>query len=144
MTYLVAADSDFPKRVKEIGYSGIDAIGDPCKGLDQIKLSTLNSIINSIDYDPDFMMTDESLVYHESKEDGPWMWIFPLVFLNTMANLDKSLIPSIIDKWLKTDEFQLPHMHNAKGDAQEYFDIIRNNCIRCVGKSWSMYLYVSL
>ncbi len=95
-------------------------------------------------YDPDFMMTDNSMVFSESKDDGPWMWQFPSEFVININNIKPEKIETIIEKWSQTDEFTLPNFQTPLDDAREYFIRIQDCCKKCLDNKWTLFLWVSL
>ncbi len=91
-------------------FSGIDA-----QGMDQVKMGTLYAILTQTDYDPAFMLTEESFLYSVS-EDGPWVQLVPEEMVTRLASITESQIPAIASEWGNTEEFQPKYSLGAKED----------------------------
>ncbi len=91
-------------------FSGIDA-----KGMDQVRMGTLYAILTRTDYDPKFMITDESFLYTES-DDGPWVQLVPEKMVARLASITESQIPAIADEWGNTEEFRSEYSSWARED----------------------------
>jgi hypothetical protein len=80
-------------------FAGVDA-----KGIDQVTMGTLYSILIGTSYSPEFMTDDESLLYTASP-DGPWVQSVPQDMVDRLATLCDVDIPAIAEEWIKTEEF---------------------------------------
>lgn len=105
LTDFVVANRDEAKLVGETDvpsavFDGIDA-----KGIDQVKMATLHSILTQTEYDPDLLATDESFLYTGS-EDGPWVQALPDTMIARLADLSVFETKRVAQEWFATEEFQ--------------------------------------
>ena len=115
-TDFVIAGRDEAMKVGESNAPGQEFTGIDAKGMDQVKMGTLHSILTKTEYDPEFMIDEDSFGYVAS-DDGPWVQMVPDEMVANLAKLSESEILPIADEWLKTDEFQNEYSDWTKQDV---------------------------
>ena len=105
LTELVVADeSEAPavggSSVPSHTWPGIDA-----KGIDQVKLAKLMSILLSQPYQNSFVAEFTQL--HEQSEDGPWVFKLPPRLVTALAALDEHWLMQVAMEWSQIQEFML-------------------------------------
>lgn len=88
-------------------FDGIDA-----KGIDTVRLATLDSILTSTPYDPSFMANDCLF----QGDEGPWVFEVPPVFVKRLASLTAEELIRAGTLWAATEEFS-PQFGNWPPDA---------------------------
>jgi hypothetical protein len=92
----------------------------PClesKGIDNVKLGMLWSILSETEYDSSFMGDDSIL--DQPSDEGPWVMLVPEEMVSAIANLDDSRVETIGRVWAKIEEFESDGW--AEDSVLEYF-----------------------
>ncbi len=92
---------------------GIAAAGSPedtggrlkAEGLDQVKLSTLRSIVTNQEYEDAWI--DEFRFLAGNREDGPWVFTVPEALVNALASSPESRLKAIAKQWSRTEEIKI-------------------------------------
>jgi hypothetical protein len=79
-------------------WSGMDA-----KGIDQIKLGMLLSIVSHQPYITDLI--NEFTLLHEESDDGPWIYIIPQRLVSALAVLNDETLEQVAKEWSEIEEF---------------------------------------
>jgi hypothetical protein len=80
-----------------------DFNGTDAKGVDTIKLATLNALLTDSEYSPSFM--NDTVC--SGGDEGPWVFEVPSVLVDRLATLRDEDLGSVAGQWATTDEFQL-------------------------------------
>jgi hypothetical protein len=105
LTELVIADEGEARRVAEDAapsrrWPGVDA-----KGLDQVKLSTLWSLLSGRPFCDELLL--EFAPLDEVSEDGPWVFRVPPPLVGLLAALEVDRAGAVAEAWATSEELEL-------------------------------------
>jgi hypothetical protein len=81
-------------------FRGLDA-----KGIDEVKLCQLRSILADSPYDPN--CPGQFVLLAGDEAEGPWVTSVPADLVAAVAALPEDQVPAIAAKWHDTEEFKL-------------------------------------
>ncbi len=101
LTDIVVADRGAAQRVCDSDCPSREFVGLDAKGIDTVKLGTLNAILVGGEFDPAFM--SEPLC--SRGEEGPWVLEVPSDLVRRLATLTAQELELIGEQWAATEEF---------------------------------------
>jgi hypothetical protein len=75
------------------------------QGLDQVKLSTLRSIVTNQEYEDAWI--DEFRFLAGDQEDGPWVFAVPESLVNGLAASPEGRLKAVAKQWSRTEEIKM-------------------------------------
>jgi hypothetical protein len=91
----IAKDTDPNER-----RPGLDA-----DGLDQVKLSTLRSIVTNQEYQDAWI--DEFRFLAGNQEEGPWVFAMPEALISALAASPEGRLKAVAKQWSRTEEVKM-------------------------------------
>ena len=143
LTDIVIAGRNEAKRVEASDVPSREFPGIDAKGLDQVRMGTLYAILTNTEYDPGFMLDEDSSIEPDS-EDGPWVQIVPQEMVNILSKLTNSDIPPIADQWGKTEEFQSEYSNWSRKDILNFLEQIAALSKRAMTDDKTMFMWTCL
>ena len=89
------------------------------KGLESVKLGTLESILTGVDYD-DIDQDDLHELARDEGSEGPWVWAVRQELASALAGLDEGRIETTAAAWADSDEFKVdPSDKPSRADIED-------------------------
>jgi hypothetical protein len=124
-------DSDCPSQE----FAGLDA-----KGIDTVKLGTLNALLVGGEFDPAFM----NGLLCSGGEDGPWVIEVPPDLVRRLAALTAEQLGSVGEKWAATEEFS-PKYDNWQAEAvQQVLRELASLCTQATDEGKAVLMWMCL
>lgn len=127
-------ESDVPSRE----FNGIDA-----KGMDQVRMATLHSILSGTEYDPGFLVDDEYFQYTGSS-DGPWVQRLPEEFTRSLAELTPERLSAVATEWSQTEEFEPEYSVWSFEDITAFLGALHAMAKNAVVSNQAIFMWTSL
>ncbi|GAC1335607.1 MAG: hypothetical protein NVSMB14_03030 [Isosphaeraceae bacterium] len=137
----IVADSSTAKSVGESTIPFRDQGGLETKGIDTVKLGTLDAILSRTQFNP--QRFDDSLIYEVSK-DGPWVFLVSPDFVARLALVQEFKLSPIALEWWKTEEFS---SRFSRWTAEEVEQVLRDLAVLArlaVAESQSLLMRIGL
>lgn len=141
LTDIVIADDE---EATELGRSVAPSVrwrrgGIDAKGVDQVKLATLWSLLTRRSFDEVF---GDFETLHEESDEGPWVVRVPPPLARVLADLDDATAAEIVPKWAATEEFLLDRWD--AGDVGKFLDELRSLARDAESKGKGLLMWMSL
>ena len=143
LTDIVLAGTNEAKKVEASDGPSREFPGIDAKGIDQVRMGTLYAILTSTEYDPGFMLDEESVIEPDD-EDGPWVQIVPQEMVLLLSELPDAGIPAVADQWSKTEEFQPEYSSWSQEDILKFLEQIRSLSKKALTDNKTMYMWMCL
>jgi|GEM_PF-1310712 len=143
LTDIVLAGTNEAKKVEASDGPSREFAGIDAKGIDQVRMGTLYAILTSSEYDPGFMLDEESVIEPDD-EDGPWVHIVPQKMVLLLSKLTDAGIPAVADEWGKTEEFQPEYSSWSQEDILKFLEQIRSLSKKALTDNKTMYMWMCL
>ncbi len=143
LTDFVVANSSDAKEVADCLDPSGELGGVAAKGIDQVKMGTLYAILTGTEYDPEFMLTDDSFL-HTADEDGSWVQLVPPDMVSRLSSLSDSEIPRISKEWGQTEEFDPKYCGWSSEDIESFLQEIAGLSRRARSEGKSVLMWTSL
>lgn len=116
-------------------------LGMDAKGIDTVKLGTLNAILTGTEFDPQFVSRDELAT---GGEDGPWVFEVPTDFVHRLAVLDAEQLRAAAVQWAKTEEFSSEYCNWSPEEVHQMLQDLTRLSVRAVAERKSVLMWMSL
>jgi hypothetical protein len=143
LTDIVLAGTNEAKKVEASDGPSREFPGIDAKGIDQVRMGTLYAILTSTEYDPGFMLDEESVIEPDD-EDGPWVHIVPQEMVLLLSELTDADIPAVADQWSKTEEFEPEYGAWSQEDILKFLEQIRGLSKKALTDNKTMYMWMCL
>ncbi len=100
--------------------------GISAEGLDQVKLSTLRSIVTNKEYEDGWI--DDFRFLAGNQEEGPWVFAVPDALCSALAGFPESRLKAIAKQWLRTEEIQMDEwsLEEVETRLKDLLDLFKN------------------
>jgi hypothetical protein len=141
LTDIVIADRTDAERVgrSECPYAEFDGID--AKGIDTVKLGTLNAILTNSPFDPSFAASE---CLFQGSEEGPLVFEVPATFIQRLASLSSEELVHAGTRWAATEEFSPRYDNWPAEDVHELLGRLVALARRAVGAQKSVLIWMSL
>lgn len=140
--FVVASRSD-AKKVADCSVPSEELGGIDAKGVDPVQMGTLYAILSESEYDPDFMIAEDSFL-HVVSDDGPWVQIVPDDMVKRLAGLTEADIPAVAKRWGETEEFEPQYGEWTPEDMCAFLVEISKLSQRAIAEEKSLLMWTCL
>jgi hypothetical protein len=137
--FIVADASDAQKLGDQ--RETFDGLG--AKGIDQVRMGTLYALLTNTEYNPAFLVTDESFAYTAS-DDGPWVQPIPDDMVRLLAKMSPPEQQRIGDEWFKTEEFDPKYSRWTRADVSWFLNEVQQLASRAVAEGKTLFMWTCL
>lgn len=130
-------------EAKRLGEQREDFDGLDAKGIDQVQMGTLYALLTKTEYDPSFLMSDESLAYTVS-DDGPWVHVIPQDMVQRLAMISTTEMHEIGDAWFQTEEFDPQYSSWSREDIAEFLLQIQQLAKHAISEGKKLFMWTCL
>lgn len=140
LTDFVVADASDAQRLGEHreSFNGI-----PAKGIDQVRMGTLYAILTGTEYDPSFLVSDESFAYSAS-DDGPWVQAIPADMVKRLAEMSSEARQEVGDAWFQTEEFDPKFSRWRREHVSEFLERIQQLASDAIRTGKTLFMWTCL
>ena len=140
LTDFIVADESDAKRLgdQREAFDGLDA-----KGIEQVRMGTLYSLLTKTERDPSFLLSNESFAYTASDE-GPWVQTIPDDMVQHLAKMSPPDVQRIGDAWFQTEEFDPKYSRWSRDDVTEFLVGIQQLAIRAKNDGKRLFMWTCL
>lgn len=109
------------------------------KGLDNFKLAALLTVLGST-ADAEALEGEECLV--ASNEDGPWLFLLPITFRDTLAAIPASELRAVAERWVTQEDLAIDRWSVA--DVEPCIGMLNEHAKKSLEADKDLLLWMSL